>query len=107
MLLWALRGLFIVLIAAVAFSAVNVEANAGHSFTRYAVSVMVAGIGFALLLIGIDMFLPRKSLAALSGAFLGLLVGMVAAYGFGLIIDMLIGAYAPSLAEASTAKTIV
>src|SRR5215470_18936007 len=108
MLLWALRGLFIVLIAAVAFSAVLGEANAGNEISpRGALSMMIAGIGFALLLIGIDMFLPRKSLAALSGAFLGLLVGMVAAWGFGLILQMLIEAYAPNLNAPGMAHNVV
>lgn len=105
MLLWVLRGLFVILIAAVGFSAVNVESSAGQT-SKVAVSMMIASIGFALVLIGIDMFLPRKSLAALSGAFLGLLVGMVAAWGMGLVLQMLVETFAPSVANLSVVSAV-
>ena len=49
-------------------------------------------------MIGIDIFIPRKSLAAMSGAFLGLVVGMVLAFGLGLIVDLLVVVWEPSLA---------
>jgi len=89
MLLWGLRGLFIVLIAALAFS---IGEGDPEKQTRF--WTMLSVIGVALVLIGVDMFLPRKSLAALSGAFLGLVVGMVAAWGLGQILDLLIVATA-------------
>ena len=101
MLLWALRGLFIVLIAAVAFTI-------GHDFagnvTRF--YSMVSAIGVALVLIGIDMFLPRKSLAALSGAFLGLVVGMVGAWGLGLVLDSLVKSVDPDLAGSNVVGAV-
>ena len=89
MLIWGLRGLFIVLIAALAFS---IGEGDPEKQTRF--WTMLSVIGVALVLIGVDMFLPRKSLAALSGAFLGLVVGMVAAWGLGEILDLLIVATA-------------
>ncbi len=98
MVLVVLRGLFVVLIAAVALFAVK---NAPGQLNGL---VLIAAIGFALLTIGIDIFLPRKSLAALSGAFLGLVAGMVFAYGLGLIVDLMIEVYAPSLAAEPGGK---
>jgi uncharacterized protein YacL len=104
MLLWGLRGFFVILMAAVAFSMVGGESSTNSIGAQHSVSIMIATIGVALVLIGIDMFLPRKSLAALSGAFLGLLVGMVAAYGVGLIVQMLVDASFPSMNDTGTAK---
>lgn len=108
MLIWGLRGLFVMLIAAVVFSAVNssVDVAVTQQQQRYAVWIMMAAIGFSLVVIGVDMFLPRKSLAALSGAFLGLLVGMVAAYGIGLVFQMLIDASWPSLTGSNVSIVV-
>ncbi|MFQ5804861.1 MAG: PIN domain-containing protein [Phycisphaerae bacterium] len=94
MLLWGLRGLFVILIAAVAFSIGEADPEKQTRFWT-----MLSAIGVALVLIGVDMFLPRKSLAALSGAFLGLVVGMVAAWGLGLVLDLLVATAAPDLVE--------
>lgn len=99
MLLWGLRALFIVLIAAVALAALGMQAEMRGS-SQYSLYFMLAAILFAGVLIGVDVFMPRKSLAALSGAFLGLLVGMVAAYGLALIVQMLVDALAPHLTES-------
>lgn len=88
MLLWALRTLFIIMLAAVAFSAVGEEGAQIRGW--FIVSAVIVGI----VLISIDVVLPRKSLAALSGAFLGLVVGMVAAWGLGLVVDLLAEAFA-------------
>ncbi|MBU0639546.1 MAG: PIN domain-containing protein [Planctomycetes bacterium] len=94
MVLWVLRGLFIVLVAAVAFLAASREADGA---TSYPMLQLVAAIILACVVVAVDLFVPRKSLAALSGAFLGLLVGMVFAFGFGLIVDHVIAVYATSL----------
>ncbi len=88
MLLWALRGLFILLIAA---SAMILARDQEES--RYAVQLVLASIAVAGVFIIIDVYLPRKSLAALSGAFIGLIAGMVFAYGLGLILELVIEAY--------------
>ncbi len=86
MLLWALRALFILLMGVVAFSAAAEDVGAATKLPLY----LVAAVCVACVLVGIDLLIARKSLAALSGAFLGLVVGMVFAYGFGLIIDHMV-----------------
>ncbi len=102
MVLWVLRALFIVLISAVGFSAVG-EPEAASTFGRYRLMLMVGAICVAVAMIAVDVFMPRKSLAALSGVFLGLVVGMVVAYGLGLILDLIIEAYAPDVRSAAGA----
>jgi uncharacterized protein YacL len=95
MVLFVLRAMFVMLIAAVTLLALtHVEAG------PYPVAILVAALLLAGAVIAVDAFLPRKSLAALSGAFLGLLVGMVLAYGLGLIINLAVEVYFPGLEKA-------
>jgi uncharacterized protein YacL len=98
MVLWALRGVFLVLISAVAFQAIG---KASGDLGSQAPLWVLGAIGVASLLVVVDIFLPRKSLAALSGAFLGLVVGMVFAYGVGLIVDLMIEIYFRGLEDAA------
>ena len=49
----------------------------------------------ALLVIAIDVLIPRKSLAAISGLFFGLVVGMVVAYGLSLVIQLVVESNVP------------
>ncbi len=89
MVLWVLRALFILLMGAVSFLAIaNDPQQSQHGFL-----LMVASLAFAAVLVAVDVLLTRKSLAALSGAFLGLLVGMVFAFALGLIVDMIVGVF--------------
>ena len=107
MLLLALRALFVLLIAAVAFTTVG-EATSTGDLGQYRFWLMLSAIMVACVLIGVDVFVPRKSLAALSGAFLGLVVGMSIAYGLGLILDLMIEAFAPGLtADVSDAGNVI
>ena len=100
MVLWVLRGLFLILIAAVGFSAVG-ESALDEDFGRYRYYLMVGAILVGCAMIAVDLLMPRKSLAALSGVFLGVVVGMVVAFGFGFILDMVIDTFAPALAAAA------
>ncbi len=90
MVLWALRGLFVLLTAAVSFLAISSDPSRPM---QYGFLMMVASTIFAIVLVFVDVFLTRKSLPALSGAFLGLVVGMVFAFSLGLIVDMLVGVF--------------
>ncbi len=70
--------------------------------------------GFLILgvvIVIIDVAIPRKSLSALSGVFFGLIAGMIAAYGFSLVVDLTM-ADVPILSQAqrirvTTTKLIV
>ena len=89
MVLWVLRGLFILLMAAASLA---VTKGVG-GMSQYSYLSMLGATAFAAVLVGMDVLLTRKSLAALSGAFLGLVVGMVFAYGLGLIVDLMIAVF--------------
>jgi len=103
MVLWALRGIFLVLIWAVALVAAGKSsADLGTSAWLWLASTLVAGLAFVLF----DIFLTRKSLAALSGAFLGLVVGMVFAYGLGLIVDLMIEVYFPGVERGQLVSAV-
>jgi uncharacterized protein YacL len=85
MVLWILRGLFILLMGAGSLLAVTKDpaSPSPHSLLFVAAATL-----FGVVLVIVDVLVARKSLAALSGAFLGLVVGMVFAYALGLIVDM-------------------
>lgn len=84
MLLWVLRALFLVLMLAVPFAAYTSGVINEGEFTTLFFSV----VGMSILSIAVDLFTPRKSLTALSGAFFGLVVGLIIAYAFGLVLDL-------------------
>lgn len=64
--------------------------------------IMVAFMVGAIVVIAVDVFfVPRKSLAAISGVFFGLMVGMVVAFGVSLIIDLVAGTNVPGALTAT------
>ncbi|MDH3584588.1 MAG: TRAM domain-containing protein [Phycisphaerae bacterium] len=79
-----LRGLFMLMSASVA------GLYAVRTFKESATSLLVA-IGIALsvsvLVILADVLTPRKQISALSGVFLGLIVGMLATYALSFLVD--------------------
>lgn len=108
MVLWAIRGFFVLLIAAVSLLATRGTggSSAGQGeLWQYSVTFMVASIFVALVFITLDVLVPRKSLAALSGAFLGLVAGIVIAYALGIIIDLMLEVFGQGFTES--AKTVV
>ncbi len=54
-------------------------------------------IGVAVVIL--DLFVPQKSLAAISAVLFGLVVGMVVSYGLSLIIDLMVEALGPELRQ--------
>lgn len=102
MVLFLLRGAFIVIAAAVAVLYVlqfqeRVESGPGSGgapgFVLYA-SMLGGAVGLAAIIIAIDVAKRRKRLAAMSGIFLGLIAGLLAAYALSFVVD-LVGLYAP------------
>jgi uncharacterized protein YacL len=97
MLLHALRALFILLVASVAFTAFQTASGGPSVIGQFAVVGMIAAIVLGVVVVVVDAMAPRKSLAAMSGAFLGLVVGMVFAYALGLILDLVLQSFSPGL----------
>src|SRR4051812_24969784 len=93
MILHVLRGLFILLIAAV-----------GYAYLSLSWATMAFAVGLGLLFVSIDILSPRKKLAVFSGTLLGLIVGIAIAYALhfavALIIDQLsLLGFGPRMAE--------
>ncbi|MEK6676198.1 MAG: PIN domain-containing protein [Planctomycetota bacterium] len=90
-----LRAMFVLAIGAVGWGlAADKRLVAGGLAGRGDVIITVF-LAVALVVILLDIFVPRKSLAAISGLFFGLIVGMVVAYGLGLIVELLVQANSP------------
>jgi len=107
MLLNVLRIFFIIIVIVVGM---NYAEQAYQSSAIGATGILTTAIGIALLVIAIDIFIPQKSLLAISGLFFGLVVGIAIAYAASLIINLLIDAYAlgsPNSAWASTLKVLI
>jgi len=106
MLLAILRAIFILIVASVTMTYVNLL----HSEALPAEAILIIGIGLAAIILGLDVFIPKKSLLAMSGVFFGLVVGIMIAYGAGLVLDLLIEAFRPTLigtAIVSTTKVLI
>ncbi len=107
MLLTIIRFLFVLTIAGVAMSYAELYQS---SLGGVAFPLFVIAIGIACCVIALDIFIPQKSLLAISGLFFGLVVGMVVAFGVGLVLDLLIDAYQPSWISpplVSTTKVLI
>ncbi|HSW47037.1 MAG TPA: PIN domain-containing protein [Phycisphaerae bacterium] len=90
MLLTIIRFLFVLIIAGVAMNYAEFY-QPGLAFPIFMVT-----LGLACLVIAGDVFIPQKSLLAISGLFFGLVVGMVIAFGIGQIVNLLMDAYRPA-----------
>lgn len=105
MLLAFIRAIFVLLATAVAMN------YAKQVVTDIpALAILAISLGVASLVIGIDLFIPQKSLLALSGLFFGLVIGMLVSYGVGLVVDLLHEAYQPAWtndALLSTTKVLI
>jgi len=95
MFMFVLRVLFVVALIAVGWGLTKDEryATGVHTYNRDLIMISFAGV--ALLVIAIDVLIPRKSLAAISGLFFGLVVGMVVAYGLSLVVQLVVESNVP------------
>ncbi|MBI1371979.1 MAG: TRAM domain-containing protein [Phycisphaera sp.] len=89
MVLNLLRGLFVMMSAAVAaLYAVGLAESQPERFGQKHVFLFIIGaIAVSTLIVAIDVFTTKKKLVALSGVFLGLIVGMIAAYAVSFLVD--------------------
>ena len=93
MILFILRGAFIVLVAAVIslFVGSEFQQQAGFGFGVIATIIGVT-VALAAVVIAFDVSNPNKRLSAISGIFLGLVAGLLAAYALSFVVD-LVGVY--------------
>ncbi len=58
--------------------------------------LIIGTFALAIIVVVIEIFIPRKSLQALSGLFFGLLVGLLVTFGLTMVLDLLVSAFFPS-----------
>jgi uncharacterized protein YacL len=93
MFLVVLRVLFVLSLGAVGWSLATDDRIASVPMAQQGHLIVTAFAVASVIVIALDIFfIPRKSLAAISGVFFGLVVGMVVAYGLSLIIDLIAAA---------------
>ncbi|MHC4745239.1 MAG: TRAM domain-containing protein, partial [Planctomycetota bacterium] len=114
MLIWILRTIFVIVIAAVLFVSLSSDpissgddtgtgSATGLGRTSFWV-VLWTGTGMAIFIFLLDVLTPKKKLSALAGVFFGLLVGMLISWAFAAVVDMLFETYPINIkAEAVTA----
>lgn len=95
MILKLLRGLFLVLVASVASLYLLPFQLPGKVYFGGFVSILAITLGLSAFVIAVDVLTPRKKLSAVSGVFLGLLAGLLAAYALSFVVN-LIGILVPA-----------
>lgn len=101
-----LRVLFVLGLSAVGWSLASDKGIVSGAMAGQGDLILIGFIGTAFVVIALDIFVPRKSLTAISGLFFGLIVGMVVAYGLSLIIDLLASANVPGELTQSQASFV-
>jgi uncharacterized protein YacL len=92
MFMFLLRAVFVLVIGAVGWGLASDARLSTGGLAIHKDLIVIAFVAAGFVVIALDIFVPRKSLTALSGLFFGLIVGMVVAYGLSLIIDLLVEA---------------
>jgi uncharacterized protein YacL len=95
MFLFVLRAMFVLVVGAVGWGLAS-DTRLASGLAIHKDLIVIAFVAVAIIVIALDVFIPRKSLAAIAGLFFGLVVGMVVAYGLSLIIDLLVEVNVPS-----------
>jgi len=90
-----LRLVFVLVLIGVGWGLASDERFVPGGLTAHRDLIVIGFTGAALIVIALDIFVPRKSLSAIAGLFFGLIVGMVIAYGLSLIVNLLVVAYTP------------
>ena len=88
MVLHVVRGLFILIMAAV-----------GWFYLRLTWSSMAVALSLGVLAVCLDIIAPRRKLAVLSGILFGLVVGSVIAYGLGFAVQLIVDQTVTMLAD--------
>ncbi|HUB26934.1 MAG TPA: PIN domain-containing protein [Tepidisphaeraceae bacterium] len=95
MILHVLRALFILLMAAVGWFYLQAP---GQMWGDYTWLAMLASLATAILFIALDIASPRRKLAIFSGSFLGLIVGILIAYGLSFAVRLIVEQWQPTAA---------
>ncbi|MEO8493469.1 MAG: PIN domain-containing protein [Planctomycetota bacterium] len=92
MLLWILRGIFLLAAVGVGFAVINAPGPGAPTF-EYPWLVFVAIVTSAVALIGFDAATPRKRIDVISCIYFGILIGLFLSWVVGYIMDPLMTQY--------------
>ncbi len=101
MLLWVFRAIVAIVIVAVLVVHLGLPSVSGEPGRANFNAILWSGVGLALVAFCVDVFTPKKSLAALAGVFFGLLVGMFFSWALAPVLDMVNEIYYLGLSEAA------
>lgn len=101
MLLNILRVIFFIVIIAVLVVHLGLPEISGESGRSNFYAILWGGLGLAITAFFIDIFTPKKSLAALAGVFFGLLVGIFISWALGPVLDMINDIYKMGLSDTA------
>lgn len=88
MVLYFLRGMYILLTACIAaFYLLNFQRDSHSDFARISLMLMIT-VALSSGVIFVDAMVRKKNLGAVSGLFLGLLAGLLAAYALSFVVDL-------------------
>jgi uncharacterized protein YacL len=88
-LLWAFRAIFAIVVLAVLLTHLSSKEASREVGSANFYAVLWSSMGLALSALIVDIFTPKKSLAALAGVFFGLLVGIFLSWAFAPVLDMI------------------
>jgi uncharacterized protein YacL len=88
MILYVLRALFILLMAAVGWFYLSRPDQVGRAWVAEPIAVALA-----VFFVTIDIFAPRRKLAVFAGSFFGLCVGIAIAYALSFAVGLLVDQY--------------
>lgn len=100
MLLWIFRTIFFIIILAVLIMHISIPEVAGEGGTNFW-AIITSGVVLLLSALLLDIFTPKKSLSALAGVFLGLLVGIFFSWALLPVVDMVSDIYNLNLSETA------
>jgi uncharacterized protein YacL len=93
MLLWVVRGIFLIVIFAVLFVSISSQEMTLDKNANSFWSVLITGLGIGLVVFFIDVLTPKKKLQSLAGMFFGLIVGVLISGALAPVIDLIMGSY--------------
>lgn len=105
MLLYVIRGVFLVIFIAVLLISINTGVESGLVNDPKLMTGFLAAIAVAGAVIAIDWLTPKKYLSSLSGVFFGLLVGLLISWAASPIIDTVNELYHIGLSEQNLNMT--
>jgi len=99
MLLNIFRVIFVVIIVAVILVNISLPTISGEVGRANFWVIVWSGLGLAVIALVLDIFTPKKSLAALAGVFFGLLVGIFVSWGLAQVLDLINDIYKVGLSN--------